>query len=135
MESTPPTASVVAVLDDLFFEAKVRAAARAEGLGTTVARTPSGVRTALDRGGVALVVVDMNSAAGEAAESIRTAKLHASAPRVLAFYSHVDEELARTARAAGAHDVLPRSQFSRDLQSILATAAARVAQDSTRREG
>jgi hypothetical protein len=41
---------------------------------------------------------------------------------VMAFLSHVQVELAAMARAAGCTDVLPRSEFTKNLAALLETA-------------
>jgi CheY-like chemotaxis protein len=39
--------------------------------------------------------------------------------RVIAFLSHLQTDLAERARAAGCHDVMPRSKFTQNLAAIL----------------
>ena len=112
-------ASVVAVVRDLIFATKLAGTARELGIQAGIATTIETLQTALDEGGVRLVIVDMGLEGNEAAAALRCAANHTSRPTTLAFYSHVQSELAEAARSAGADIVLPRSKFSAQLPALL----------------
>jgi hypothetical protein len=105
---------VLAVVDDMFFKAKIRAVAEAVGAEISFPRTKE---VLLERAGQAdLVIVDLQN------QKIDPLSLPAElgATRLLGFFSHVEVELQRQAVAAGYHQVMPRSAFARDLADILA---------------
>ena len=66
-----------------------------------------------------LLIVDLNITGADALEAIRLAKARPVPVRVVAFLSHVQVELAATAREAGADEVMARSGFSARLPEIL----------------
>ena len=74
----------------------------------------------MGRSRVSLLIVDLNSAGDDAVDAVRAAVSHPSRPRVVAFVSHVDVDLADRARSAGADEVMPRSRFSQTLPQLLA---------------
>lgn len=121
-------ANVVALVDDVFFQAKMAETARQVGVELkTVATGDALLAEALAPGGSAgpqaprLLIVDLNARHGaiEALERLRAA---ANQRPVVAFFSHVQVELAERARAAGCEQVLPRSKFTQNLAAILAAA-------------
>lgn len=114
-------APVVAWLTDLIFETKIRSTAHSLGATLTTVRSIASLSAELDRSRPTLVIVDLN-AAGDAIEAVSVAHAHASHPRVVAYVSHVDVDLARRAQSAGADEVMPRSQFTNELPKILGDA-------------
>ncbi len=118
--------SRIAVVTDLIFSTKITGTAKALGGQVQVARSLDALRQKLDAAceaaatgtppteaasGVPLVIVDLNSTGVDTVEAVRVAKAHRAAPRVVAFLSHVQAELAVAAREAGADQVLARSAF------------------------
>lgn len=114
-------AQVVALIDDLFFKAKLLETARQLGVEVCVCTTPEALVAEAVREAPRLVVVDLNARKSplEAIERLQTA---ARGVPLVAFLSHVQVDLAERARAAGCNEVMPRSQFTRDLATILARA-------------
>ena len=111
--------TVVLAINDLIFETKVRATAQAMGVAVRCVRSTTELTMQLEAGAVSLVVIDLNTVS-DAIDAVRMAVAHDRSPKVLAFVSHVDLDLAQQARDAGAHDVLPRSRFVVELPAILA---------------
>jgi CheY-like chemotaxis protein len=111
-------AQVVALVDDLFFQAKLAETARLVGVELRTCGTPDAMLAEIAQAPPKLIVVDLNarSNALEAVERVRSSAGHIP---LLGFLSHVQVELAEKARAAGCHDVMPRSKFTRDLATIL----------------
>jgi CheY-like chemotaxis protein len=114
-------AQVLALVDDLFFQAKMTETARR--LGVTLQTVSNGdalVAAAAPRAH-RLVLVDLNARQGplEAVAKLRAA---GNAQPIVGFLSHVQTELAEKARAAGCADVMPRSKFTSDLAEILTRA-------------
>jgi len=114
--------AIVAVVDDLIFATKINATASSLGLAVTVMKSGGDVIGALDGTSVGLLIVDLDLPPGRAVAVIRAAAGHDSRPRILAYVSHVREDLARAAADAGADEVMPRSRFHRELPTILGDA-------------
>ena len=125
-------ADVIALIDDLFFLAKVQETAKHAGVTLETAATGEQLLKASARSPAALVLVDLNARLGalEAVERLcaangpvggpaRPAGGQGNPPRVIAFLSHVQTELAERARSAGCQDVMPRSKFTQNLAEIL----------------
>jgi CheY-like chemotaxis protein len=111
-------AKVLALVDDLFFQAKILETARHAGVEVQAVTSAAALEQALCDGAPALVLLDLNARCGgiAALEKLRAAGNPAP---VIAFLSHVQTELAAQARAAGCTEVMPRSQFTKNLAAIL----------------
>ena len=107
---------VHALLDDLFFRARIESTAAAAGIPLVVSTSPSDLLERLGSGGGG-VLVDL--ALPGAVEAIATLQRVPDPPRVVAWGSHVDVGAMEAARGAGADRVLPRSAFTRRLPEIL----------------
>lgn len=114
---------IVAVVSDLIFDAKVSGTARAAGIDVQVVRTAASALERLAQATALIVDLHLEPQAGDALELLRTAKTRRPELPIVAFLSHVQFELAESARQAGAGEVLPRSKFSRQLAEILARLA------------
>lgn len=119
--------AIFAYVTDLLFSTKITSTGQALGVPVTVAR---GVDTLIEKLNAAsgddsggLVIIDLN-VTGDPVDAIRRLKALPSPPRVIAFLSHVQVELATAARNAGADEVMPRSAFSMSLPAILRSAGA-----------
>jgi DNA-binding NarL/FixJ family response regulator len=112
-------AQVLALVDDLFFQAKIMETAKHAGVEVRVCATPDALLGEIAKEPPQLIVVDLNARSRpvEALERIQSSARNAP---VVAFLSHVQTDLAAEARAAGCSAVMPRSQFTRDLATILA---------------
>jgi CheY-like chemotaxis protein len=114
-----PTIGIV--VDDMFFAAKIRAAAEGAGRAVTSIKTFEQLQ-GLSDARPALVILDLNSNRVDAVEAIQFLKSKpelASIPLV-GFVSHVDTEAIRRAQEAGCDYVLPRSAFNQLLPEIVA---------------
>lgn len=125
---------VLALVDDLFFQAKMVETARRVGVKLKTVSTGAALMDALAGalnaapGGTSgeavdgdlprLIVVDLNARQGPL-EAIE--KLHAGGNPVpvIGFLSHVQRDLAERAQAAGCKQVMPRSSFTQNLSEIL----------------
>lgn len=121
-------ADAIALIDDLFFVAKVRETAKLAGVTLETASTGQALLQAAAASPKALILVDLNARQGalDAVEQLCAANAQARQPdgrgnprRVIAFLSHVQTDLAERARQAGCQDVMPRSRFTQDLAEIL----------------
>jgi CheY-like chemotaxis protein len=116
--------TIVALVEDLFFLAKIRETAKA--LGITVIsgdarRGPAAITEAQPQA----IILDLNSRGLPAVGWIRTLKADpATRPiHIVAFASHVQEQLISAARAAGCDSVMSRSAFTKQLPNILRSLA------------
>ena len=118
---------VLALVDDLFFSSKIASTARLCSVPLRLLQTPRELVQGADPEKVKLIIIDLNGRTTEPVQAIR--ELQGLSDRdsipILAYYSHVQTELAEEARKAGAHWVLPRSAFSARLARIL-TGLARI---------
>lgn len=114
-------AQVVALVDDLFFQAKMLQTAKHLGIELRVCSTGDALIAEAAKNLPKLVIIDLN-ARSNPLQAIE--RLHAAGQAIplVAYLSHVQVDLANAARAAGCRDVMPRSQFTRDLAAILAQA-------------
>jgi DNA-binding NarL/FixJ family response regulator len=112
-------ANVLAMVDDLFFQAKIVETARHLAVDLRICTTPDALLAEISRETPKLVVVDLNSR-NQPLQAIE--RMQATAPGVplVGFLSHVQTELAEQAQAAGCREVMPRSKFTKDLATILA---------------
>jgi CheY-like chemotaxis protein len=106
---------VLFVGDDLLARARVEEAAKRSGAKLEVVAPEKVERTAV--GGEDLVIVDLDRADADLLAALSEAATRA---RVIGYFSHVDEELGRRARAEGV-EALPRGRFWRELPAILAS--------------
>ena len=111
-------ADVLALVDDLFFQAKMTETARQTGV--TLQTVTNGEALVAAAAGQAhkLVLVDLNARQGALA-AVEQLRASGNAPPIVGFLSHVQTELAERARAAGCQEVLPRSKFTAELADIL----------------
>jgi CheY-like chemotaxis protein len=118
----------VAVLDDLFFAAKILDAASQLGLETEIIRPADFKPARLAQPRAAVLIVDLNATSADPIALIRQLKSDpalGSVP-VVGFVSHVQVELQQAARAAGCDQVLPRSKFSATLPDLLRRYTAHI---------
>ena len=111
---------VVALVEDIFFIAKMKETAKQAGVALETAGTPTAMAEAAQAEATSLLIVDLNARGSiEAIEMLRAA---GNTQPVIAFFSHVQAELAERARIAGCEQVMPRSKFTRELAEILTRA-------------
>jgi len=112
---------VLIVMDDLIFLSKIQAEARTQAIevrAVSVSDALSQTRAASPRG----LVVDLNDRSGASVDLIQRLKADVATARipVVGFLSHVQGDLAVSARAAGCDMVLARSAFVKQLPELLA---------------
>lgn len=114
-------AQVLALVDDLFFQAKIMETAKHVGVAVRACTTAEALLAAIPQDDPKLIVVDLN-ARSSPVEALAKIQATANGTPVVAFLSHVQTDLAQQARGAGCQRVMARSQFTRDLATILAQA-------------
>ena len=117
---------VLAVVDDLFFLAKLEETARQVGVELATVRAADFRLESVRQQQPALAIFDLNATSGNAVELVRQLKADGELAQipVLAFLSHVQVDLQRAAQQAGCDQVLPRSQFTATLPALLQRFAA-----------
>ena len=110
---------IAILVDDMFFAAKIRAAAQHAGREVESVRSLDQVERLVDDP-PAMVFLDLNS---ERLDGIAAIKVLKSTPAmkgipVIGFLSHVQVDLKQAAESAGCDYVIPRSIFSMKLPDI-----------------
>jgi DNA-binding NarL/FixJ family response regulator len=116
-------AQIAALVDDLFFQAKIMETAKQSGVQLKTFGTGAALVAEVLQTPPRLVIIDLNARHGPL-EAIEHLHASAEAVPIVAFLSHVQTELAARAKAAGCRDVMPRSQFTMNLAKILTSAQA-----------
>jgi DNA-binding NarL/FixJ family response regulator len=111
---------IMAVVDDLLFLSKIEQTAQHLGVAVKSARPTDLPHLALEDVPTALIL-DLNHRSGKALEVLRTLKSDVKTKNiaVVAFVSHVQNDLIAAAREAGCDLVLARSAFVSQLPSLL----------------
>jgi len=112
-------AIVVALVDDLMFLTRIRAAAGGRPVEVRRVRFGEGLSAACERDPPSLVVVDLDGASRDPIGSVAAVRAERPDVRILGFVSHVREDLIQAARDAGC-EVLSRGAFVRELPAVLA---------------
>jgi CheY-like chemotaxis protein len=124
-EASDAMAQAVALIDDLFFHAKVAETARQLGVELRIFTAAEPMLAEMEKETPKLVMLDLNARADAVGAIARVQQAAARAGgeiAVVAFLSHVQTELAERAKAAGCEEVMPRSVFTRNLATILGRA-------------
>lgn len=114
-------ATILAIVDDIFFLAKIRETARHLGDITVEPASPDALQDKLAGNAARALVVDLNHSSGKAIAVLEKVRNNPSARTipVIAFVSHVQTDLAQAARTAGCERVMARSTFSQQLPMLL----------------
>jgi CheY-like chemotaxis protein len=113
-------AAIVALVDDLFFLAKIRETAKAIGVTVLPVDTRRGPG-ALAESKPDAILLDLNARSISPSDWIHGLKsdpVTFSIP-IVGFVSHVQKQLISEARAAGCDSVMARSAFTRELPELL----------------
>jgi CheY-like chemotaxis protein len=119
MQDTRSDRTVVAVVDDLMFGSRIRAAAKQAGVRAVFVRNAEDLVSRA--AGADLVLLDLNTRWLDAPAAVRSLKANAATAtvRVVAFGPHVEGDALTAARKAGADQVLARSAFVKLLPDLL----------------
>ncbi|HNJ71390.1 MAG TPA: hypothetical protein PL129_02755 [bacterium] len=114
---------ILLFIEDILFLSKIKTQARALGIQTVVAdKANENVRELFLAQSYRKIFVDLNIQKRDPFALIRLLKADSVAMSIpiIAFFSHVQTELAQKASEAGCDSVMPRSQFSAHLNDLLA---------------
>ena len=107
---------VVAAVDDVFFISKLENASRATGVPLQYVANREELLAAAGAG--SLVLLDLDAPAYDPINVIPELRALRGV-RTIAFLSHVETDLARRARDAGADHVMARSRFFAQIADLL----------------
>jgi CheY-like chemotaxis protein len=121
------------VVDDMFFAAKINAAASHAGRQVERIKSREQLEQTISESPPALIIIDLNADRLDPLETISFLKAQPAthAVPIVAFVSHVETALIRRAQAAGCDMVLPRSAFTQMLADIVAGNLERVSRRDT----
>jgi len=119
----------LAAVQDIFFSAKISAAAKRVGVNVEFIREETILLQAA-RSSPSLVIIDLNHSGLNWAELVRKLKAAPSNQvQIIAYLSHVQRDLMREAQKAGCDLVLPRSVFSQQLDELLRQRSCQQSED------
>ena len=115
---------VLAIVDDLMFASKIKAAASQLGLTVAFARSSDAAMTAIRDNTPTLVILDLNNPRTDPLGTVAAIKGDPAtrAIRTVGYASHVQTDVIEAARLAGVDEVMARSAFTTRLSEILAAA-------------
>ena len=113
---------ILAIIDDLMFTSKVKAAAAHLGVPIAFARSSDAALTEMRHSPPTLVILDLSNPRTNPLATVGSMKAD---PRlttipIVGYASHVQTDVIEAARKAGVDDVLARSAFTQRLPEILA---------------
>ena len=113
---------VLAIVDDLMFASKIKAAASQLGLTVAFARSSDAAMTAIRDNTPTLVILDLNNPRTDPLGIVAAIKGDPAtrAIRTVGYASHVQADVIDAARLAGVDEVMARSAFTARLPEILA---------------
>ncbi|HEV2422346.1 MAG TPA: hypothetical protein VGS59_11605 [Candidatus Acidoferrales bacterium] len=114
-------AQILALVDDIFFQAKMLETAKHSGVEMKSFSSGEALVAEANQAAPRLVVVDLN-ARHAPVETIASLCSREWQVPIVAFFSHVQTDLAQRARQAGCTEVMPRSRFTKDLAAIFSRA-------------
>ena len=116
---------ILAILDDLLFTSKIRAAAGQLGIPVSFARSAEVALAQMRKNVPRLVILDLNNPRTDPLGTVGSMRADAALAAVptVGFVSHVQTDLIEAARRAGVSEVLARSAFAERLPQILSRAA------------
>lgn len=110
--------TVLAIVSDLMFSSKIRAAASEGGAEVVVVKRAADVDS-ISAQSIDVIVVDLEARTFDSFDVWKKAKETFPSASSVGFYSHVNDELAAKGEEAGIGETMPRSQFVRRLGEIV----------------
>ncbi len=112
---------ILALVSDLIFQSKISGTAAHPGVPVRCVRTTEHCRKEIRE--ATSLLVDLTISDGKLMDFLAEVTRDYPHIGVIAFFPHVDAEIARAARAAGVAKVMTRGQFSEQLPQLMASAA------------
>jgi DNA-binding NtrC family response regulator len=105
---------------DLIFLSKIKGTAEALGYQIVVANDVKVAKAQIESMQPCVVLIDLSAVSVSAPDAIREySQIAGPHTRLVGFGSHVNADALAAAKAAGCHDVMPRSKFSVELPNLL----------------
>jgi CheY-like chemotaxis protein len=108
---------VVALSADMIFAVRIRSAAESAGVSIILAKNVEDFLTRVRELKPRLAILDMDRRGLDVSEVVSQVK--AENVELLAYVSHVREDLINAARAAGADRVMARGAFAKNIAELL----------------
>jgi len=117
---------IIIFVEDIFFTAKIRQAARVVSGNVRFVRDVHGLERRLSGPAPSVVIMDLGAETLRPMEMLRRMKEHPEwkTARIVAYSSHSRAELMEEANQLGAEMVLPKSSFTQKLPEIMQAAVA-----------
>lgn len=115
--------ALAAIVTDLIFSTKIVTEARAQQRQVRVLRSYSVLSEFLRATPPDMLIVDMNCGGINPISAIALAKNCKPNCKIVAYLSHIQQDLAQQAMQAGAEQVVPRSEFVVILPTLVQTYA------------
>ncbi|HEV2387154.1 MAG TPA: hypothetical protein VGS20_07850 [Candidatus Acidoferrales bacterium] len=116
---------VLALVDNLFFQARIQAVAKQIGVEVKVVATGEKLVEEAAANPPTLLIVDLNARSG-ALETIRQLRAAGTPALIIGYMAHTQTELAQEATAAGCGQVMAQGKFTQELPMILARARGKT---------
>jgi PleD family two-component response regulator len=118
---------ILAIVDDLMFVSKIRAAAAHLGVAVVFARSREAALSEMRKEPPTLVIIDLNNPRTDPLGTVAAMKADPTLESIatVGFASHVQTDVIDAARRAGVDEVLARSAFAARLGDILQRQASR----------
>ncbi len=114
---------IVCFVPDLLLRSKIDVAIRHYGADVRHASSAQGLLAAAGDASAILVLIDLDAPGSGGAESVAAVRT-ATKARIVGFCSHVETDLIRESRRAGADTVMANSTFAAAVAGLVAEAAA-----------
>jgi PleD family two-component response regulator len=113
--------TVIAIVDDLFFGAKILETAQRLNVPLRLVRSPEDLEAQARACRPALLIFDLNAETCRPLHAIRRVKANPDLKDTpaLGFFSHVQQDLKAAAAEAGCDRIMARSAFTTQLPEIL----------------
>ena len=115
---------VIVFVEDVFFTAKIREAARGTSRDVRFVRDPQGLERRMSGPAPGLVIMDLGAESMRPMEMLKRMKADPEwqKARIVAYSSHARAELMEEANQLGADTVMPKTSFTQKLPELLQTA-------------
>lgn len=118
---------VLALVDNLFFQARIQAVAKQIGVEVKMAATGEELVSEALANPPTLIIVDLN-AKSEPLETVRKLRAGGTSALVIGYLAHTQTDLAAQGTEAGCAQVMPQGKFTQELPMILARARGKLEQ-------
>ena len=106
---------IIAIVKDIIFKSKIIATAKNLNREVVVLKNYEDIQKNIDN--TSLIIIDLNFSEINPLKIIK--KLKQDNIKIIGYLSHIQTELKEKALEAGCDEVMPRSQFSMNLDKIL----------------